>query len=125
MRPDKRTLAWVLVGALIAGLVMVQLAAVVVTTGTTEAIRASQRDNASVLRSAERAAEAAERGTDRIEGCTTPGRGCFDRGQEETAAAVADINRVAVYAAACADKVGVQGEDEIFACVIRLLDRRS
>jgi hypothetical protein len=53
--------------------------------------------------------------------CTTPGRRCFERAQERTASAVADINRAAVYAAACADREGVQGVDEIYACVIRQL----
>lgn len=92
------------------------------------AIRATQVGNTSTLRSAsdaansaKDAAESAERGTARIEDCTTPGRDCYDSGQKRTADAIADINKVAVYAAACADQDGVQGEDEIYTCVIRLL----
>lgn len=66
---------------------------------------------------------ASERTLDRVTECTTPGRECYERGQERTASAVADINRAAVYAAACADREGVQGVDEIYACVVRQLAR--
>lgn len=60
-----------------------------------------------------------------IRDCTQPGGDCFERGQKRTADAVANINLAAVYAAACADRDGVQGEDEIYACVVRLFAERD
>lgn len=64
--------------------------------------------------------DASERTLNRVTDCTTPGRKCYAEGQERTASAVDSISRAAVYAAACADREGVQGEDEIYACVVRL-----
>jgi hypothetical protein len=77
-------------------------------------IRESQVTNTKTL-------DTTQRTLDAVLDCTTPGRKCFDRGQKQTADAVADINKVAVLAAACADEPGVQGRDEIFACVVQQL----
>lgn len=107
MKPNARTFAWVLVALLTGALVVTLLTATLVGTDNTNTIRENQRDTKASL--------------SLIRSCTTPGQECFDRGQEQTAKAVADINRVAVYAAACADKPGVQGRDEIYACVVRSL----
>lgn len=107
MNTNTRTFAWVIVCLLAAALTVTLLTATIVGADNTNTIRQSQRDNAEALYL--------------IRSCTTPGMECFDRGQKQTADAVADINRVAVYAAACADKPGVQGRSEIFACVVRAL----
>ena len=58
-----------------------------------------------------------------IKSCTTPGKKCFDEGQKRTGEAVASINKVAVYAAACADKPRKQSVAEIEACVRKRLER--
>jgi hypothetical protein len=92
---------------MVAALVVTQLTATLVGADTTQTIRESQKASQETLRI--------------IRSCTTPGAECFDRGQQQTADAVEDINRVAVFAAVCADKRGVQGEGEIYACVVRLL----
>lgn len=107
MNGNTRAFAWVIIALLVGALVVTLLTATIVGADNTNTIRATQRDNAETLRL--------------IRSCTTPGRECFDEGQKRTADAVADINRVAIYAAACADKPGVQGRDEIYACVIRSL----
>lgn len=57
-----------------------------------------------------------------VRSCTTPGGECYQRGQESTVKAVGDINRIVVYAAACADRRGVNTEQEIQACVLKLLE---
>lgn len=56
-----------------------------------------------------------------VEDCTTPGNPCYERAAQQTAKAVADINRVSIYAAACADRGDVQSVEEIQQCVITRL----
>lgn len=64
-----------------------------------------------------------------VRDCVTPGGECFERGQEQTADAVGDINRVAVIAAACATSLpeGISQQRRVFltqSCVIqRLADK--
>lgn len=53
--------------------------------------------------------------------CTDPKGECAKRGQEQTAEAVDNIGRLAVYAAACADLEGVQGAPEIEKCMRDLI----
>jgi hypothetical protein len=106
VKPSARTFGWVVIALLIAALTVTLLTATLVGADNTNTIRTSQRANAETLRL--------------IQDCTQPGGECYDRGQKQTADVVADLNRAAVYAAACADKPGVQGKDEIYACVIRL-----
>lgn len=60
---------------------------------------------------------------DAVRDCTTPGRACYERGRRTTAAAVADITRISVYAAACADQPGRQSARQIEACITRRLNR--
>lgn len=60
-----------------------------------------------------------------VRSCTIPGGTCYERGQDQTGEAVDSINRVVVYAAICADRPGVQGQNEIEACVLDLLRERS
>lgn len=114
MNATVRNFGWIIVG-LLSALLLVIVLALLVGTGSssqdaeenTEAIEQTQRDNRELLRL--------------IKSCTTPGEECFQEGQERTADAIADINRVTVYAASCADKPGVQGQAEIYACVVELL----
>lgn len=70
---------------------------------------------------AQRAAKAAEKGTKRIEDCTTPGQPCYDDGLKQQADVIGDLNRVIVLAAACADRPGDQSVEEIQGCVIAKL----
>jgi hypothetical protein len=107
MNPRARTISFVFVLLLSVGLVVVIATAAVVGADNTRVIRQTQHDNAEALRL--------------IRSCTTPGEKCFNESQKRTADVVTDLNRVAVYAASCADRRGVQGEDEIYACVVRLL----
>lgn len=56
-----------------------------------------------------------------IEDCTNPTGACAKRGQESTETAVATINEIALYAAACADRPGDQTLAEIKRCVEDLI----
>ena len=62
-----------------------------------------------------------------IRDCTTPGGECFERSAKRQAAVIgeppAPINDVVILAAACADRVGVDTEAEIRACVLEGLTR--
>lgn len=107
MNNHVRTATWVLILLLAVGLVSIAVTAAVVGADNTRVIRQAQQDNNETLRI--------------IRSCTTPGAECHDRGQKATAAAIADINQVSIYAAACADQPGDQSADEIYACVIRKL----
>jgi hypothetical protein len=107
MNSNVRTFGWVLIALLVAALTVTMLTATIVGADNTNIIRQAQRDNAETLRL--------------IRSCTTPGQECFDRGQERTANVVADINRVAVFAAACADKPRRQTVQQIQSCVIARL----
>ena len=70
-------------------------------TWTLYLIRDSQVRNKATLTNASAAAKAAQRATNRIEDCTTPGGTCFERAQRQTSGAVAGINTVTVRATAC------------------------
>lgn len=114
VRPLLGVVVGMLVGALFVGVLVVLLS-----------IRVTQVDRGDDVSDTLRAAEAAEAGTDRIEDCTTPGRDCYERGQAQTAQAVANITRLSAYAAtfaaACADLPGRQSVDEIERCVFEKL----
>lgn len=56
-----------------------------------------------------------------IESCTTPDGECYKRGQKQQGGAIADINKITVYAAACADREGEQTVEAIQFCVLRRL----
>jgi hypothetical protein len=102
----------------VAVLIMVAVTAVVISAVKSTSIRETQTENTALIENTSKTLEI-------MQGCTTPGEECFDRGQERTAELVAgltsDLTRVSAYAAACADHVGVQTEDEIFACIVRRL----
>lgn len=107
-----------IVGAVVLGAIIVtlQLQATLQTRQIATGIEAQQDTNTGTL-------DASEATLDRIVECTTPGRECYDRGQEQTSAAVGDINRISVLAAACADRPRAQSVEQIQACVIaRLAD---
>lgn len=109
MNPSARNFMWVAVALLAASLTITLLVATLVGADNTNTIRQAQRDNAETLRL--------------IRSCTSPGMECFERGQKQTAEAVADINRVAIIAAACADKPNRQTVEQIQSCVITRLAR--
>ena len=55
--------------------------------------------------------------------CTQPKGECNQRGQRQTSGAIDDINKITVYAAACADRPYTQTEAQIYACVMQKLAR--
>lgn len=71
---------------------------------------------------AERAAKAAERGTDVIIDCTQAAGQCFERNQQSTSDLIVRLIDSSIYAAACADRPGYQTDQEIRDCVLRKLD---
>lgn len=107
----RRAIAWFIIGVLVALLVLLAFYALLSMRVVLDNVRGAQKDARST-------------GV-RIEDCTTPGRECFERGQKQTAAAVASINRVAILAAACADKPHRQTVEQIQACVIAELARQQ
>lgn len=107
---EEEHLAWKTIFAkrvLITLLVTVLLATLGLTAVGVVIIRTNQQDGRAVV--------------DRINSCTTPGRACYERGQRQTARVVGDINRVTVYAAACASKMPGQSADQIQRCIVKLL----
>lgn len=89
-------------------IVLVVLLAVIslaTATFTIVSVRFAQQDNTELLKDAEDAAVAAQRGTTRIEDCTTPGRKCFEDGQARGAELVGSINKAVILAAACASSL--------------------
>jgi hypothetical protein len=107
----RRAIAWFMIGTLTAALVILAFYALLSMRVVLDNVRGAQNDA--------RATSA------RIVDCTSPGRDCFERGQKQTAEAVASINRVAVLAAACADKPRRQTVEQIQACVIAELARQQ
>lgn len=99
-------------------LAVLLISSVLVSAVKSSEIREVQRTNTLSLTNSERT-------LDLIEDCTTPGGECYQRSQERTASVVGDIGRLSAYAAACADKKGVQGRGEIYNCVLRLLSQDS
>jgi hypothetical protein len=105
---------YALIGVAVGILLLGTLALLVRTWSVTDQIRTAQETNAGVLEA--------------VQDCTQPGGDCFQRGQKQTAAAVGDINRVVILAAACS--VGLDPEmpvadrqAEIQTCVIDRLAR--
>lgn len=111
---SRRQAVWTVAGMAAASLLIIVVASVVISATMSARIRDTQVTNTGTLKATERTLAI-------VEDCTTPGSECFQEGQRRTAAAIADINRVTVYAAACADRPGVQGQSEIYACVVESL----
>lgn len=86
--------AWAVVGVMGGLCVIVVVVAILVSATKSTAIRDTQVTNTQLLENTGATLEL-------IQSCTTPGEPCYDDGQKRTAAAVGDINRVIVLAAAC------------------------
>lgn len=56
-----------------------------------------------------------------IKDCTQPSGECYKRSQRQAASAVASINRVAIYAAACAAQYHHPTVEQVQSCVITRL----
>lgn len=110
----RRQIGGAIVGALAGALLVIVLVLLVRTWSLADGIRVAQQSNAQTLRETHRT-------LDVVQSCTTPGRECFKRGQKQTSGAIADINRVSIYAAACADRPRQQTVEQIQACVIERL----
>lgn len=110
MSRPRNTAAW-LAGVTITALVILLASAILYSAQTTSTIRENQRTSIESLT--------------RIKDCTEPGGRCFERGQRATADAVGDINRVAIYAAACADQPRRQTVEQIQSCVIDKLSEST
>lgn len=115
MKPTRRQMTIIVLAITVAVLVIVLTTAIVTSAIKSTSIRETQTSNTPLLQNSNETLK-------RIRECTTPGEKCFDEGQARTAEIVSEltsnITRVSAYAAACADRAGVQGEDEIFACVV-------
>lgn len=110
----RRRILAVTVAVIVALAAVAGLTAVISSAMTTTQVRQTQQVNT-------KKADARTQTLALVRDCVTPGGKCYERGQRQTAAAVADINRVTVLAAACADKPAQQTQDEIYACVVRRL----
>lgn len=125
-----RRYAWGLVYALVGIAVVLLIISVIRVGDLTQTIRESQQQKAPVFSETNRAAQAAQHGTRRIENCTTPGRPCYDRGQRRLGRVVAGLlqgnQRSAAAAAACAASMPHPTYHAIYRCVVRTLqaDRR-
>jgi hypothetical protein len=112
--PRRRRVGWALLFTCAMAFLIAATVVVAFSVQTLNAVRSTQLEGTPTGKKLLSSAE-------RIEECTTPGQPCFKDSQQRTADVIAEINRVAVYAASCADRPGVQGEDEIYACVVRLI----
>lgn len=112
-----------IVGAVFLGVTTWQLVDAVRETQVSNTQRTAQdrvRDE-QTAQLAEDAANAAER----IEDCTTPGRECFEDGQQRLRGTVASINDYALAAAYCADQPNAQTIIELEACIrVRIAEDR-
>jgi hypothetical protein len=114
MNPRARQVTWFLTGMGLAAFVVVLVFAVFTAASKSTEIRDQQQTNTPLLISTNRTLQI-------VEDCTTPGQPCYDRGQERLASAIADINQVSIYAAACADQPRRQSVEQIQSCVISKL----
>jgi hypothetical protein len=113
-----RAIATFALGALVAALVLTLVTAVLTSATKSTEIRDQQEQNSPLIENTDQTLKI-------IEGCTTPGRACYERGQRQLATAVGDINRVVVLAAACASGSQTRTEAEIQACILKRLPRRG
>lgn len=94
------------------GVVIVMLLAMLIRTWTlTDSVRATQLEGTPLGKKLYDQAE-------RIESCTSTNGECAKRNRQATADSIADINKITLYAAACADQTGQQTVEEIQSCVI-------
>ncbi len=118
MSISRRKVAWFVLGAGLAGVLLVVFAAVFTSATKTTQIRDTQETNSPLIASTNRTLKI-------IRDCTTPGRECYERGQQQLKGAITDINRVSIIAAACASGPREVSVTEIQACVIRRLSAQS
>lgn len=111
----RRLAVWGLAGALSAGVVIVVIAAVLISATTVTRVRESQVTNTGTLNNTDRTLEI-------LLDCTDPTGDCYKRGQASQASAIEDISRISVYAAACADKPREQTAEQIQECILDLVD---
>lgn len=112
-----RAVATFALGALVAALVLLLVTSVLTSATKSTEIRDQQEQNSPLIENTDQTLQI-------IEGCTTPGRACYERGQRQLAKAVGDINRVVVLASACASGPVVRTETEIQACILERLPHR-
>lgn len=118
MTVSRRYIALFVLGALGAALLMAVLVAVFTSATKSTQIRDTQETNSPLILNTNRTLAI-------IEGCTTPGRDCYERGQKQLRSAITDINRVSVIAAACASGPSEVSVEDIQSCVIaRLATKR-
>lgn len=124
MTKDRARAAWLLLGVAVMALVLGLTWTVVQTTLGVRLIRETQLDNAQRAKETQLNTETIERLAEDIESCTTPEGECAKRNARATADAIATINEITIFAAACA----TQGNDtatEIRLCVENQLAMRS
>lgn len=110
MNTRSRQVAWGIIGLLV-GIVITQT--VIATQRTSDlvtSIRQAQKDNYATLRT--------------VKSCTTPGRPCYERSQRQTARAIASINQITIFAAACAAGPERRSAPQIEQCVLNRLGHR-
>lgn len=122
MNPSHRPAAWAALYVLLAVTFVAMVLLIARTYTVTSDIRGSQVENTKARKSSDATLDA-------VRSCTTPGRKCFEAGKQQTAGAVANINRVVILAAACS--VGLDPhmrvadrQDAIQSCVIDRLARQ-
>lgn len=103
----RRQILGALIGVLIGVALISHVVVVVRTWAVTDQIRETQKQTASA--------------TFLIEDCTKPTGECYRRARRSSATTVHDLNRVSVYAAACASGPARRTAPQIQACVKRLI----
>lgn len=117
----RREVAWFVIGTLSVGLLLLSLYAIFSTRVVVDTVRHQQ------IQTTQRGKDIKTLATT-IQDCTSPDGECYKRGQRRTAAAVGDINRVVILAAACSvglspDVTVVERQAEIQSCVLDRLAR--
>lgn len=106
----KRQIGWTFVGLLTGIVIVISLTLLARTWSLTDSIRDSQQSNASTLTL--------------IKDCTEPGGNCYKRNQKASGQAIDVINRVSVYAAACASQERNKGSiEKIQVCVLNRIQQ--
>ena len=121
MNTRARTIAWAVVGAAVMLLIMAVTVTMLQTGTVVDLIRNDQKAGIERAKVTKSNTEQIKQLAETIRSCTDPAGECYKQGQERTGAAVASINEVIIYAAACADQPGVDSVPKIRNCVRALL----
>lgn len=113
----RRNIAYAAIGVVIMGLILGVIVTVVNTNTVVEIIQSSQKDNTVRTKEAVATTARIEDLTEAIESCTTPTGACYLRNLDATGSAVASINEVIIYAAACAKTPGIDTALQVRTCV--------